>query len=283
MKKSLLLLTVWLSFLSCSPEQNSPSVSSQPENEELSARNKELEKEIAIMKDEIVRLEKEIENYRNTPDKLYAKAVEAAGLKETATLRSICESLEKYHPTSAECKNAKLTLQKLIDEQNALIEAEKARRMKAVSKLKKEYDDISGITWYYNPYFTHYDNTNKASLYIGQKDNKTWLRLKMSYKGDDWIFFENAYLSYDGETKEIHFNKYRNKESDNSGGYVWEWIDVGVDEQLLAYLKKMVNGKSIKMRLSGKYTHTRNITGNEKKALEDVLLAYDVLTSQQGK
>ena len=42
-------------------------------------------------------------------------------------------------------------------------------------------------------------------------------------------------------------------------------------------------GKSIKIRLSGKYTHTRNITGNEKKVLEDVLLAYDVLTSQQGK
>lgn len=278
MKKSLLLLAAGLLFLSCSSEY-----SNQPESENLSARNKELEKEVAKMKDEIAKLEKEIENYRNTPDKLYAKAVEAAGRKEIATLKSICESLEKYHPASAECKNAKLALQKLIDEQNALIEAEKAKRMKAVSKLKKKYDDISGITWYYNPYFTHYDNTNKASLYIGQKDNQTWLRLKMSYNGDDWIFFENAYLSYDGETKEINFNRYRNKESDNSGGYVWEWIDVGVDEQLLAYLKKMVNGKSIKMRLSGKYTHTRNITGNEKKALEDVLLAYDVLTSQQGK
>ena len=46
----------------------------------------------------------------------------------------------------------------------------------------------------------------------------------MSYTGDDWIFFENAYLSYDGNTREVSFNKYNDKESDNSGGKVWEWI-----------------------------------------------------------
>ena len=40
----------------------------------------------------------------------------------------------------------------------------------------------------------------------------------MSYTGDDWIFFENAYLSYEGNTLEIKFDKYRNKETENKGG-----------------------------------------------------------------
>lgn len=158
-------------------------------------------------------------------------------------------------------------------------EAAERKRMQAVTKLRKTYDDVSGITWYENPYFTHYDNINSTSICIGKSGSSVWLRLKMSYKGEDWIFFENAYLSYDGNTKQIYFNKYDDKESDNSGGSVWEWIDVSVDNSMLAFLKKMVNGKSLKMRLSGKYTKTKTLSSTEIKALKDVLLAYDVLVN----
>ena len=94
------------------------------------------------------------------------------------------------------------------------------------------------------------------------------------------MFFENAYLSYDENTRKIIFDKYDNKESDNSGGSVWEWIDVSVDEYLLAYLEEMIKGKSIKMRLDGKYTKTRNLSANEINGIKDVLLAYDVLKNE---
>ena len=156
-------------------------------------------------------------------------------------------------------------------------EEKKKQRMSIVSKLRKKHDDVSNITWYYNPYFTHYNNTNRTSIYIGKKDNEIWLRLKMSYNGDNWIFFEEAYLSYDGNTREISFDKYENKESDNGSGGVWEWIDVPVDNGLLSYLKDMVKGKTIKMRLSGKYTKTRNLSPAEVNGIKDILLAYDVL------
>lgn len=104
----------------------------------------------------------------------------------------------------------------------------------------------------------------------------------MSYEGEDWIFFEYAYLSYDGNTFNIPFDKYREKQTENDTR-VWEWIDVRVSDDLLAFLKKMVNGKSIKMRLSGKYTKTRNLTTTEIKAIKDVLLAYDVLETEMRK
>ena len=45
----------------------------------------------------------------------------------------------------------------------------------------------------------------------------------------------------------------------------------------------MVNGKSVKMRLSGKYSKTRDLSVNEIKAIKDVLLAYDVLKEELGK
>ena len=197
--------------------------------------------------------------------------------KDIEGLTALCAKFEKYHPASIECQKAKSALQMLIDEKDAREKAEKAKRMQAVNKLKKEYDDVSGCTWYYNPYFTHYNNENLTSLYIGQKGTNIWLRLKMSYEGDDWIFFENAYLSYDGNTRTRPFNEYDDKKSDIGYGRVWEWIDVAVADTLLSYLKDMVNGKTLKMRLSGKYTETRTLTENERTALQDVLLAYDVL------
>lgn len=243
----------------------------QQEYEALLAQNSELEAEIASLK-------AIIENYENTPDRLYSTVAELVKNKDIDGLTALCSKFEKYHPASTECQKAKSALKKLVDERDAKIKAEKAKRMQAVNKLKKRYDDVSGITWYHNPYFTHYNNDNLISLYIGKEGSRVWLRMKMSYEGEDWIFFENAYLSYDENTKSIPFDEYDEKKTDNGyGGRVWEWIDVNVDTDLLNYLKGMVEGKTLKMRLSGKYTHTRTLSYNEKKGLQDVLLAYDVL------
>ena len=116
---------------------------------------------------------------------------------------------------------------------------------------------------------------------MGNNGSSVWLRLMMSYTGDDWIFFEHAYLSYDGITREFPFNKYQDKKSDNSGGSVWEWIDLGVSNDDLVFLKEMVNGKSVKMQLSGKYTKTRKVSTNEIKAIKEMIMAYEVLQSER--
>ena len=100
--------------------------------------------------------------------------------------------------------------------------------------------------------------------------------------GDNWIFFKNAYLSYDGNTYDIYFDEYQDKETEVGSG-VSEWIDVSVSSSTLDFLKQMVNGKNIKMRLSGKYTRTRDLSTNEIKGIKDVLLAYDVLVNEDKK
>ena len=154
---------------------------------------------------------------------------------------------------------------------------DKKEKLKSLNKLKKNFDDVSGITWYKQPYFTHYSNTNLTSIYMGEKGSSKWLILTMSYAGDDWIFFDNAILSYDGNSKTISFDKYKEKEKDNSGGNVWEWIDVSIDKGLEIYLREFAKSKNAKMRLSGKYTKTRTLTYNERKGILDVLNGYDAL------
>lgn len=248
-------------------------------NSEMERKIQNLTSEVELLKDSLDNVMSELEGYRNDPVKLCSNVDDLYKSGNIIDLKIIKDKLEKYHPESEQYQRVTDLISKFEAEQLKKAEAEKEARMKAVSKLRKKYDDINHITWYKNPYFNHYTNTNYTSIYIGQSKSSVWLRLMMSYEGDDWIFFDSAYLSYDGNTYEVPFNKYNDKQTDNDTR-VWEWIDVTVTDDMLAFLTKMVNGKSVKMRLSGKYTHTRNLTSTEIKAIKDVLLAYDVLKNE---
>lgn len=117
---------------------------------------------------------------------------------------------------------------------------------------------------------------------MGKSSSAVWLRLKMSYAGENWIFFKSAYLSYDGNTKYISFDEYKEKHSDNDGYEVWEWIDIPMNKDLLSFLRKMVDGKKVKMQLLGEYGDSRTLSYSEKQGIKAVLLAYDVLRSESG-
>ena len=269
MKKSICLIITAILAVSCVPSSKYAA---------LETENANLKNQIDSLRSNLELCLNELEHYKYAPDILYAEAKTYIANKDRDNLARICEELTKYHPQSTECKKATTALETLDKEIAAKLAAEKAKRMKAVTKLKKRFDDVSGITWYENQYFVHYNNTNHTSIYIGKRETgKPWMRLKMSYYGDDWIFFEQAYLSYDGNTRQVSFDRYRDRESDNSGGSVWEWIDVSVDESMISFLRQLVDGKSVKMRLSGKYTHTKTLTTSEINGIRDVLLAYDVL------
>lgn len=235
-----------------------------------------LKRRIVTLEDSLKSSQKELIAYKYAPSKLMAMAKSSFDKDDLVKLEEICLNLKKYHPEADEIKDAESLRLNLVRKMEKAAKEKKEKEMTAVTRLRKKYDDVSGVTWYYNPYFKHYTNSNLASLYIGKQDSKVWLRLIMSYYGEDWIFFKSAYLSFDGNTREIFFDEYSDKKSENDSS-VWEWIDVSVDSSLLMYLKEFVKSKSPKMRLSGKYTHTRTLSAKEIKAFRDVLLAYDVL------
>lgn len=262
MKKLAIIFAIIAASVGCGPTQN--------EYDALVKENETLKKQLDSC-------ETEIANYRDTPERIYNSATKYILEKDTKNLGELVRKLEKYHPTSKEYAKAKDALQKLIDEREAAKKKETEERRGIIDKLKKTTDDISGITWYHNPYFTHHANSNHVSLYIGKKEaDKPYLRLLMSYYGEGWIFFDKAYLSYDGNTRQIVFDEFRDKKTENNTK-CWEWIDVNVDKETLSFLKKMVEGKSVKMRLTGKYQKDRTLTATEIRALKDVILGYDVL------
>jgi len=272
MKNMIILLVVLLNLMGC--------VSKQRETDLI---------------EKIAKLESLLDDCQYGAEKIYAKMKLSYDQKDFQTCKKLYKEMEQRHPDSelfpevktiydkiVKAEKEKTEKERLLAEKKARetklkAEKEKQQKLKALKKLKKEYDDVADVTWYRNPYFTHYNNINLTSVYFGSKGKSKWLRLKMSYKGDDWIFFERAYLSYDGNTKEIIFNKYDDKKTENSGGGVWEWIDVSVSSDVEKFLRGFAKSKNAKMRLSGKYTKTRSLTWNEKHGIIDVLNGYDAI------
>lgn len=266
MKKTLfIILTIATSMMiSCSDKK--------AEKENIVLHNK-----VDSLQNVVKQLQTELEGYKFSPDKLCADAELLFKDNNESKLKEILSKLRQYHPEASEVKTIEGYIKTIAENRAKEQERIRAERMKAVDVLRKNYDDVNGTTWYYSKVINHRVWSNMASLYIGKDDSRVWLRLKMSYYGDDWIFFDSAYLSYEGNTHTISFDKYRDKETENDGGMVWEWLDVNVDSDLLSYLRRFVKGNNPKMRLSGKYTETRNLSGKEIKAMQEILLAYDVL------
>lgn len=200
----------------------------------------------------------------------------AYGAEDTTTLIIIQKELKRSFPDAPQLDTVTTYINKLREKFVVI----NKQRAEAFSKLRKKNDKFEHTTWYKNSYFTHDANSNHLSLYIGQKENDIWLRLKISYYGDDWIFFDKAQLLIGNYTCTIPFDKYEDKDTDNSGGKVWEWIDVPVDETLITSIGALGTADKASIRLSGKYSDERDITSIEQKAFQQVLDGYMHLLSQ---
>lgn len=247
---------------------------------ELKHENERLNQKVLDLQVENTTLKAELSKYEMNPELLLSKAKDAEAVRNIDELQKILMNLTEYHPNSKEKTEVSVMVNKLQELTRKEAEEVENKRLKAVNNLKRDHDDVSGVTWYKNPYFTHYNNRNLVSVYIGERDNVVWLRLKMSYTGSDWIFFDKAFLSYHGNTIEIKFDKYEDKKTEIGNGGVWEWIDVSVNDSDISFIKNMAKVSDSKMRLSGKYSKTRNLSANERKAISDVLLAYEVMKNR---
>ena len=238
-----------------------------------------------IMQAKIDSLEKELDNEKNGEKRIYDQVRYRYNQKDYAAAVNEFEKLKAKYPGSKSFEELKSIYdESLKNVESERLSAEKAstladeKKAASLKQLKTKYDDVEGITWYKQRYFTHHTNSNRVSIYAGYiKGSSPWLRLTMSYDGEDWIFFKTAQLSFDGDTRTFPFDDYTEKKSDNGGGEVWEWMDISISQADIDWLRKFANSKNAKMRLSGKYTETRNLTSDERQGIIDVLNGYDYL------
>lgn len=147
----------------------------------------------------------------------------------------------------------------------------------ALSSMRKEYDDVEKITWYYDKTTHRYTNTNNVYLYFGKPNvGNPVLRFRIQYAGDDWLFIQKYIFSIDGKTFELNPSE---TERDNNSE-VWEWSDEAAGMKALEIVAAIIDSKEAKIRYVGKqYFKDRILTNTEKSALKNVFEAFSGLVN----
>ena len=197
------------------------------------------------------------------------------GAEDTLSLVKMQSELEENFPDAAELDTVNGYLAELRDKYAKM----QAEWKKSFDKLKVENDEFEKKTWYYNPYFAHKFFSNNVSLYIGRKGDKIWPCARISYTGSDWIFFDEITFLIGEGTFTFAFDKYKNKDTEVSGGLVAEWVNMSIDQYPFSYIADIPDFDNAAVRMSGKYTKDRKITDTEKKAIRTVVEGYKYLLS----
>ncbi|WP_223068090.1 DivIVA domain-containing protein [Paenibacillus caui] len=246
-----------------------------------------LVKENQELKEKVEALTKELEEVKNEPGNLLKLAQDNAKEYPNTAKDKIKTLLEKY-PASAEAVTAKELLAEIEKKEKeeaaikvaeeAQAKAEEARKLKAaLSNTRKQRDSVREIDWYYAKTSTEYADVNEAYIYIGkQEGSDPWIRFRIQYEGDDWLFINNYIFKVDGKTYTVTPGL-TDVQRDNDVN-VWEWYDYGVTDSDIDMLRAIASSKKTVLRYEGdQYYKDRTITSAEKKAIQTALDAYTAL------
>ena len=183
-----------------------------------------------------------------------------------------------YVTLGAELKALKDELEPLaLAEIKRAEEAQLAVYRNALKKMRVETDKFNGTKFYTDRSTPYYANNSTFHIYIGKTEGgDPYLRFKVRYSDDDWLFVESASINIDGDVRELDVGS--DWERDNGSGDIWEWVDVNANESHLSLVRDVINSKSAVIRYFGsQYRDDRTITSAQKRALQNVLDAYEAL------
>ena len=168
---------------------------------------------------------------------------------------------------------------KQISEKNLKLIREVCKRFgnkpemaKLLLNMKIDKDDVD-YKFFISP--TGNSLRSEAKLYIGFNDKKQWLRFKVTYYDDDWLFvssYKVAADDYRWQSSKLKF------ERDNSSGSVWEWIDVAAKKKEIEVAKALANAKKATIRFQGdQYYSDKQLQDDQKISILKVLKLYSLM------
>jgi hypothetical protein len=190
------------------------------------------------------------------------------------------ELLAAVRPGNLEYEAKVHSYEKSIAEDKAReLAALEESRKRAVSILRKKEDRVEGVTFYQHPNTPKYLNSRSTVyLYIGRKgDGKPWLRMKVQYTADDWLFVKDVAAWHDGVKEQLVSGRF---ETDHNSD-IWEWVDVTPSSYQIAVLRSLADSKEAILRFTGgKYRRDVKFSAGDKRAIREVLMAYEVLRNE---
>ncbi len=162
---------------------------------------------------------------------------------------------------------------------NKVVEYERRRqnaRQAVVRRLAAKEDKVEGLTFYTHPNSPRYLNSRSTVyLYVGRKgEGQPWLRMKTIYTASNWLFVERVTAWHDGIKEPFISGVF---ERDNNAK-IWEWRDDIPSGYQIEVLRSLANAKEAILRFEGsQYRKDITLSAGDKKALREVLMAYDVM------
>lgn len=218
--------------------------------------------------------------FRSTNDAeveaLYAEANEKSLLGQLAKLPK--DDLEGQLKVYASLAGAFPQRPEYLEKKRALderIAAERDARIKAaVAALKRNHDAVENITWYRDKASPNYNNTKAFYLYFGEKAGSRWLRLRVQYAADDWLFVNMVIVVADDQ-KFMIVQPGWERDHDSS---IWEWLDYGAGAAEVEMARAVAKAKSVTIRFEGRqYRNDWTLPRAHREALTRVLQAYEAL------
>ncbi|MEG6507180.1 hypothetical protein [Nitratidesulfovibrio sp. 1201_IL3209] len=239
------------------------------ERDSLAERVSELGKELSALRSEL-------DEIKHGAGRLLSDGERHLSDKNISDAEKAFSYILGKHPTSKEADVARAHLKK-ISEDRERQEREKAERINnSLDFMRVTTDKVEGITWYTpKKALGGYGETlSPLILYVGKK-SEPWLRMKLFYKSDNWLFVDKAIAYIDGVKHAISGDMF---ERDHTGGTIWEVSDVSPTSVDLYVLREIIKSKETIIRFYGKQYHNdRKMTPAFKKALQEALDAYEVL------
>lgn len=256
----------------------------QAENKNLTAQLADAQAQIqaretavADAQKQLAAIQAELDEVKFAAERLLAQAEAALQREDLQEAQRIADLLAEKHPGAAEVTRAQeivTLIEKAIAEKAA---AEQARLAVATGKMRSETDAVRGITFYNDKTTTEYNDVNSFHLYIGKNESRIWLRMRIQYTDDDWLFIESFVIKADDQRFDITPD-YFDIERDNASGAIWEWYDGAVERKEIKVVQAIIASKSTTLRYNGnQYYVDREITAAEKQALQNVLDAFVAL------
>ena len=250
------------------------------EHQKVLDENTKLKAEVSKLTGEVKTLKKQIDEIKFGADRLLSQAKNFYGQKEYSNAIGKLGQLIKRHPASAETAEGKPLLEKIkgimASEKRKKELAEKRRLANATKKLMSTYDKIEKIRWYHDR-ATRNSYGSRMYLYLGkEKDSLPWLRFRLRYYGDSWLFIEKYIIQVDGKNY-TYIPTETPKQEIASGGSVWETIDVSLDKNIKKIIKAVIKSKSAVIRFQGKNISDHTISSREKQGMKEIIDAYEAL------
>ena len=183
-----------------------------------------------------------------------------------------------------------------VSEQSSLPAAEQtseeqeAAELKAkLKKLRKNYDDVENITFYncaHAPYVRNKAVYTYVLPYFYVVDGEvSQLKIVYDYCGRNWLFWNTAIYSVDGENLKVEFDdseliRGTSSALEDGSALVYEYTDTVATEKEIEFLQKIAESDKAVIRLKGRdRQHDLSVPKYRKKDIAEILDVYNSLIS----